>query len=1448
MLALCSVSQTRVEAALPDALSDVAVVLPAQSSASDVDTSFAHTHGMLGFIPFEPTSFQVQSRWRPTDGDSIFYANRWRNFTFGVSTGLDVSSNWHSFNKQIPFQAFLGYRITPIHELRVQGGYEEVEVQGSETRTSLMGELQWLANLSNFSAGYKPDRVVSISTLLAVGGRYYQTGLPYRLVPYARAGFDASFRLSPNVNFFVQPYLGASREQHEAFNTSDHSKFNLLYGVHAGIAANLRDSRQYYANMAPMYRTFFFEANTGWGFNLKDFDTHHSGNTGWVGIGRWLAPMMGFRLGGMAQQNYWWSDTNGETNYYRHNVSMAARAELLFNLNNLKAENRQSQKDPTWEFDLSAGFQYGYNAKTEGRRDGSNWRTFSYGLTTALQALYKVSPGSYIFVEPRFYNSIYNEAYYDDRTGESVNQDRFVTLNIGTRVYVAPRSVRRQNDNIFSRNVWLGAGLGGMKMFESSRAQMDGFSALQPAFSLNLGYDAHPLATIRLQGEWSMLGRVNGGLQTRYQMLDLRAMYMLPFSNLIRGVDSHNRFHTYLEAGPTASVIVGQHTNDVGNNHRGPLYRVGRRTLGAMGGVLVSYDVTPRWDIYAEAQGQYNRNTGFMPGAHPRLNNLRWGLYGGVRYHFHHYTDDERQRWATDMPSWMRGWFIEGSTGWVGPLSGSTHNGLQGGSWAHRSGQLFNLNFGHWFTPYLGARIGLQAQQHSSATHEYESQGVSLTGYDASAFGGATLELLTNPLNYSKRGRLQHDRRFDLNLSLGFMGGYLGMGDGREDAGRILRRTVGLFATIQPLFRVSPGVWLYAEPRYSTLHYSASGIYNSVYPRGIMHDIAFSAGTRIVRPDSRSLRQAEQLEAASASLSDVFEPHWWVGMQIGGTRNLVNRKFAGNGYGVPIQPVASLNAGYDFHPLATLRGQFEYGRMGRLNLGSFNTSHNDLYNLRLIYMLNMTNLWRSTRTWPRLSVYPEVGVAYSHHSGSSTESHIKHDEKRDAFGMMLGAMAAYRVNDSWDATVETQEQYHLPLGFMPGQSYHKLGNGSWNITAGVRYHIAPGSVNDIQWQSFTPQWQRGWFVEGGYGMDVPLYTGSSFAQVVGNSWQASFGHWFSSLLGFRAGMMGSRTYWGSEAVTDYTGHQLEMSRSNMLLGARIEALVNPLNFSLRHRHAAQAPVFDLNLSVGLDFGAQVRCHTANAEYSRQGYVGFTASAQTLLRVARGAQLFIEPRYHTASYKVPDAWLLTNSRNTDKYFDLSLGARITRGDASTRASQKDDDDDIATGIADGRLWVGIDLSDMKQLHCQSGKLSKYGVQPGLGVSVGYDVHPLASFKMQFKYDYLRINQPDFISREDLYNLRALYMLNFTNLWQGTRTLRPRVSAYLEAGPTFSHYDHRSSLGMALGANVAVRASRHWDVTFESLGQYNLRTPYLPTVDRARPSNLLMEFGIGTRYHF
>lgn len=1457
----------------------------AQTDPAAVDTSLTRTHGMTGFSPFNPAAYQVQKRWRPTEGDTAFQQPWWRHLTLGVSTGVDFMTNWHYNTRQLPLQAFLGYNITPIHQLRVQVGTEEMEVQGQSDRIgSLSGELQYLANLNAFTSGYEPNRPLQFSTLLSIGAKRYSTPIPYRITPFARVGFDVAAHIGPNLSIFAQPYVGAIRNTRGAFTGYDPAHYKVIYGVHAGLAAHLNDGHQFYADKAPIYRSAFFETGVGMGFETRAFNTHQGGMNAWVGLGRWFDPAFGLRVGVMGQQNYWdrapYETSAPSYTMNKAHDAAAIRGELLVNLLNL-GRNHNRVEDPTWELNLSAGAQYGHNARTDEPRQASTWRCNFYGFTGALQALYKVSPGSYLYVEPRFYNNIYNKSYVHAVGDNPITTDRFMTFNAGVRVYAAPRSVRQFNDNQFTPHWWTGLGMGGMRIFQHYRVQEKGYGALQPTFSFNVGYDAHPLASLRLQSEWQMLKRNTGNLNTNYQLLDFRLMYMLPFTNLVRGVDSHNKLQTYIQIGPTISSYVGQHTSygpgELGNGPA-PVYRVGQHSLGGMVGIMAAYKVAPRWDIYIESQGQYNLSDNFTAGNNRRPGHLKYGLYGGMRYHFLPHGEEERARLALDVPEWQQGWFVEGSTGWAFPMRGSHNDIRQDGTALHRSGSLFNVNFGRMFMPWLGARIGVAAQQNSGHTSKAVIGGRDFTGYAAMASASMTFEALVDPLCFSRTIRQQDNRWFDINLSAGFTGGALYSSVSEDHRGRT--KFVGFVSTMQTLFRVAPSVWVYAEPRFVTHHYDPYklGAENYVYPRAALRSMAISGGVRIVRPgkptfdkggildDYSTLRgiDSEAPLLAYDGISTAFQPHWWLGVQAGGTKDVNKNKWVSGDRHIAIQPTMSLNAGYDFHPLATLRAQMEYTRLGNLDLSNnMEEHHDDMLNMRLLYMLNMTNLWRGTRQWTRFSMYPEVGIAFGHHNAS-------YKGKREAFGVVAGAMAALRLTPQLDLTVETIEQYNWPHGYMPAQDHPKMANGTWSLSVGSRYHILRDREDRIAADAEIPAWQRGWFFDFGTGWALPVgkntdpegNSGGSMLERSGSLYNLSFGRWLTPWLGARAGLMAQQHYGPTrtESMTMPGGltREYTMNEAQAFAGMTFEVLTSPLNYSRRLREMDNR-WFDLNLAVGPYWGAVAR-EMPGGSHHREKMLGFTGSMQALFRVTDGTQLYIEPRYMATRYSNRDIASAVKPYSADRNFNISLGVRVTRPDYATRlaeaeANAKSLHDEAVPNVFRPHLWLGLGIGGIKDVDSHK-MLPRTGlsINPAASVSLGYDIHPLATLRTQLEYAQLsRMNGNLKAAHSNTYDLRFLYMLNATNLWRGTR-IWPRFSVLPEAGVAFSHHDKvegyaSNTAALVGGTMVAWRATRIWDLTAETQVQYALNANFMPWQETAtRGGRGKWGISLGTRYHF
>lgn len=1463
----------------------------AQYDPANIDTSAARTHGMRGFTTFDPAIYQVQKRYRPWEGDSAWSSEWWRHFTAGASTGMDVFHNFTAkqTNIQIPANFFVGYQFTPIHELRMQGGYEAVKKKDTPYgETATMGaynvELQYLANLTNFMYGYNPNRRFTVSTLVSGGTHIFsneavrENSLSHKYSPYAKIGLHLGYKMSPNITFFVQPFIGVQQNQDKEFSSAYHDKYDLFGGFHSGFMTDLTESKQFYENMAPRYHSFFFESGAGWNFNMSNFNVDYSGNEYSIGFGRWVDPYFGFKFAGFGHQGYW-NDNEANFRFRKSYVHVAGRAEVMVNIPNLFPKRRNSLQDPVFDLNVSGGVLYGYSgfygAINNDIKNGKkrNAKTTSYyGFTGGLQALLKLAPGSYIFAEPRVSYLIYNNssAYNSPDGPVSITDNGIFSVSVGTRIYGNSKTDKMVNDNVFVPHWWVGLDMGGMKLYQAHRDMGEGLP-IQPSAGLNVGYDIGPYASLRLQSQWSMYSRTEldkdpSLYTTNYRLFEFRPMYMLSITNLLRGCDSHNTLQTYVEAGPTFSVYTGQSSNGTYK----PKRRVSNWSSGVMMGMLTSYKVSNRWDLFAEVQGQYSFEKNYIaPDARSRerfFQNLKYGMSFGTRYHFLPWGEEARERLKFDLAEWQKGWFFEASAGWVQPYE-------------HFSGNQYKFSFGRWMSPIFGLRAGVKAMQqyHGDAIERSEH----IKEYNAQVAALGHVELLTDVLNWFPSLR-NEERKFDLNifggLAFGLAGtstsGILSVGDDALHDNGFMNETnisYGFTGGLQALLRVAPNVQLYLEPSITTLRNTVSYKVDRSDDKTYF-PFAVSAGTRIMRPtDARALRRAGYRgDDIEGGINAKFLPSWWIAFQLGGSKQFRGQKYVNDehsGLNV-IQPTFSFNIAREFTPLSTLRAQVESSFMYMPTSNGQNYKHYNMTDLRLLYMLNFTNLWRGTRNQPKFSFYPEFGAGYSFKNYARFKDDAEHEHsKKTSFSVVAGMMGALRVSHEWDLIAESQMMHHFTPGYMNYYKEQAEGGWKWNVTAGVRYHVPEDKDVRRRLHLEMADWQKGWFVDLGAGVAHPLDNKS------GNLYKVAVGHWFSSLFGFRFGVSGQQLYHMATPQAGRTEYN-----SQVVATGHIELFTDVLNWFPGIRSLQEERGFGINLYAGINAGAQAAnydweggnvggsVHLGEGNLTREigSTIGFNGGMQILGRVAPNVFVYLEPSYQFAQNRVAQYNTSKVERGdilSDGIFAVSVGTRITRT-AETRALRKAgyNGEAIEGGLTakfEPNWWASVQVGGAKRFLCQKyipEDESGIGINPTFSLNGGRDLTSLSSFRAQFEMNMFK-DHGETVEREyNYYDLRLLYMLNLTNLWRGTRNI-PRFSIYPEIGVAYSHKSKlgrwdknpNNAFGLVGGVMAAYRVSNQFDLTAESQIQQHFARCYM-NQHHDYEANQKWNFTIGLRYHF
>ena len=1055
-------------------------------------------------ISFAPDQLWEQKRYTPQENDSVFYnSSFWRRFYFGVGGGIQGLSDNIGSVHHASIDAFLGYKFTPIHSLRLRGSMINYSYnQGKKSAKSIGMGIDYLANLSNFAWGYNLQRTFDVSTVLGAGLRYNSEVLGSRIVPYAHIGLSANIHLSSNFAFFLEPYVGLQKGMDVLFARSNPEKWNLMYGFSGGLQVALNKRKDSYLEADSIYRKFFFDSSIGLALPLASGSVMKlSGTSYQVALGMWMNPMFGLRFGAHAQSAYWnatmTSVSGVPVRISNSQAIMGGRAEVMLNPLNFSKKWRDNKEGHDFGLNVLMGADFGWNMKSGVANTTSGpFRCYYYGVTGALQFQYRIAkPGTYIYFEPRYLAAMYNVPYQNTHNS-LLTTEHSMSLNVGTRIYITNPTLTGAGSDEFTPHWWAGFDFGGVKTQHLSTLHKQGGLGLNPSVSMSWGYDWKPLASFRAQLAYQRLTehmvssysgynakgqRTEGsGLwENGYNVMDLRLGYMLNVNNFLQGYNADRKFNLWLIAGPTLSWIMSE-DNKWNEDQKGTLRPLSEMKLSnsyaghvspaVTASMMASLKVAKNVDVTAEVLGQYNfiRNTN--PGDHSLFNNIKYGVSVGARYHF----DDEMLKnffSSIETKPWQKGWFVDAAYGWAIPTDG--------GLGLHGSGSSMQISLGYWFNSLLGAKLGIVGQQTYWGKTDVPGVKEPVSGlqvhspysiYKSQLMLGGCAELLLNPLNLlSSRKNSEEAPRFDMNMSLGMNFG------GMVKVQAMTRGYIGFTSALTALYRLSNTMQIYLEPRYDVFNYSA---YNSAlkYEQAFSDKMfTISIGARITRPTGES-KESKRLNDREKMSHRGF----WVGASIGGSK-MIQTLRNGNG-GIGIQPSVGLIAGYDFDRLNTIRAHVSYDIHSRYRteqpysvvtpsginmryIGAMNSTYHQ-FDLRMLYMLNITNLWTGYDKRNVFNMYLELGPSFSSimaESNSLAEGEYQGGDNfkyvgrefagNTSMGMVAGIIMALKLTPKWDLTAELMGQYHFNRLYMP-ENYAKIINGiKMDFSVGTRYNF-----------------------------------------------------------------------------------------------------------------------------------------------------------------------------------------------------------------------------------------------------------------------------------------------------------------------------------------------------------------------------------------------------------
>ena len=1468
-------------------------------------------------IGFDPSSVRLQKRYRPLENDSLFPKQWWRRFYFGIGGGIQGLTDNIGMVSNASANAYLGYHLTPIHSLRLSGSYIRYNFNGNNKSAKSLGVgIDYLVNLSNFAWGYDPSRVFEVSTVVGIGARYSRAALPSKINPYAHIGLNADVYISKYASLFFEPYIGAQRQMSTVLNNPSREKWNLMYGFSTGLQVSLENRTDYFSAADSIYKKIFLDTSIGVVSSGRSGGILNRLGVGYqAALGLWINPMIGLRVGAHGESFYWTSRIRNKNNVpvrYSHNqVLVGGRAELMLDPLNFSKKWREAPEGHDFDLNLLLGGELGWELKN-GLYGESIRRShaYYYGITSALQALYRIDKGTYIYIEPR-----YQAIYYNDKKSEGWSpSDHIASINVGSRVYLTKPFSFKRPQGAYIPHWWVAIDAGALKYYNAPRVTKSGLG-LNPTIGFAAGYDLSPWASFRAQLAYQRLYNVHtarysgyAGSQKRYgeglwessyDAMDLRLSYMLNLNNLLQGYDAERRFNLWWTVGPSLSYIFNQSDTWVeGQKNVLPDLkhielsnsREGKISPGINTSIMASLRVAPQYDVTVEAMGQYNFIQGTNPGNNPRLNNVKYGLTVGSRYHIYQRSDRQRL-----WPRFNR-YFFDSSFAWS---TSSLSNAFK------LSGTQYSASLGMWFTPYIGARLGVNAQTMYHSSNVSKQNGVDIRKSKSIATGSARAELVVSPLNLFPKWRDKeggHD--FDVNLLGGLDLGGIARTPSERDPER-LQFYYGLTGAMQLLYRINnPGTYIFVEPRFLSAYYKRPYYNTGVYETVSDKMFSLGVGTRVYMDNPSFVPVG----------SEEMNPRWWAGLSFGGVKLQRSETWRPTS-GLGLNPALAMSVGYDWKPLVSFRAQLAYERIGNYASSSYTginengkTLHgyglwNSKYNvmdLRLAYMLNVNNFLQGYNPNRRFNLWLIGGPALTWivsenntfvEGQNTTYKPLRELELstsrsgRVSPAVSMSMMASMAVAKDVDVTAEVMGQYNFLHATNPG-SNPIMNNLKYGFTVGGRYYIKPFKLNIFDEFKSQP-WHSGWLLEGSYGWALPMDTKNAFRSS-GSAMYASLGYWFNSLLGARLGIGGNQTYWTEnsvsavkEPVSGVTVHApYTVYKSQTAVGGRMELMLNPLNLLKSRREAEAAPRWDMNMSLGMNFGGILKVQGMS-----RGYVGFTGAVSALYRLSNTVQLYVEPRYDSYSYNVYNKEIMSNESFSDRMFTVSVGARISR---PVQQTEDTEDKELLAGAHRG-WWTAVSLGGskmMQTLHVSSGGTT---LNPSFALSAGYDFTRLHGMSLQFSTDIhsrQRPGQPYSVrsyglernytgmvdSRYSMMDIRLMYMLNMTNLWTG-QDRRNALDVYLQFGPSVStilsesnrladgelaggsdfkyrgkRYAGETSMGLVMGILASLPLNQNWALTAEASGQGYFNRSFMPEQHNHFMNNLKINFSVGTRYSF
>lgn len=590
------------------------------------------------------TDWSFQKRYRYPD--AVPFEKKWKNnLFFSIFGGMDqlVPRGDGDFSTGPVGGLAVNWQLSSAHALRgtlLMGSF--ARKIDNETLTRIGLQVDHLFNVSSYTRGYNPGRLVEFLTVAGLGMQMSSLAGANELVPELHLGAQIKLHPTANVDFYLEPRFALTGDGIDHSSNKNWHRYDVTYGAVVGMSYRFKGwtpfgkLKKLEGDM--LGDNSFISIMGGGQFQsselvsevglINSIEPHFA-----VSVGKWLIPAVALRLSLFESADTWHmkfieaTETTRSEAYLETSTYAGIRLEGMLNATYLLNHHRT---DTRWSLNVLAGGELGSIRKENSAYPAKGGYT---GFTGGLQLKYRLWDDLSIFVEPRTTMASYSQQTSEMQDGRRVSKrftDNLFNINLGVEVSRANKETRLAREVLadeFQPSFFVTAAGGFAIPLEVKRYRQQRY--FNYTAMAGIGRILTHTSSVRLAADYGPLTVSVKGGNVDFTMIGVGVNYLLNISNLMMGYDPDRKYDVQLLFGPTAMMrsSSSRETSDEELNK-------GKTLFGAELGTQLSYRVASRFQVFAEPKVRFLSGNGLLRQSNVQGKDLITSLVIGTNFRF----------------------------------------------------------------------------------------------------------------------------------------------------------------------------------------------------------------------------------------------------------------------------------------------------------------------------------------------------------------------------------------------------------------------------------------------------------------------------------------------------------------------------------------------------------------------------------------------------------------------------------------------------------------------------------------------------------------------------------------------------------------------------------------------------------------------------------------------